>query len=548
MNAVRTLALLVVAACWLLPACRRRTTTPAAGGVEADAHEDPTSAPSRDVTTESGIVRGVVHGETFAFRGIPYAAPPVGALRFVPPRPVAAWSSPRDATVWGACCPQLDGGKAVGDEDCLTLNVWTPKSGTVAPRPVLVFIHGGGNIQGCSAHEALGQRTYEGDVLASAYGAVVVTLNYRLGVLGFLEHEALGPESTNLGLRDQVLALAWVQKNIAAFGGDPKRVLLFGESAGAEDTCAHVVSPQSKGLFSRAIMESAMCPIDDLATMRKAGEDIARKVGCGGGDVAACLRSKPAKDLVKDAPGATLFEKGIKYAPVVDETILVDDPLKTIAKGAHNHVPFAVGDNSAETLLWVRETPLRGELAYRMRIEEMLGKAVGEEVLRRYPVSTYADAKEAFVAATTDAVFVCPARALARALSKSQTEPVYRYYFSHALETRSRAKESGAIHGLELLFVFGHLHPNGYRPTEGEEALASLIQGYWTSFAGAGDPNDARHAASPTDVPVKRVRWERYDANQDDYVTLDDAPKMASALHSANCDFWDGVGATRRSE
>jgi para-nitrobenzyl esterase len=522
-------------------------TPPASGRVEAEAHEVPISAPSRDVITQNGVVRGVDDGETFAFRGVPYAAPPVGALRFAPPRPAAAWSAPRDATAWGACCPQLDGDKAVGDEDCLTLNVWTPKGGASTPRPVLVFIHGGGNIQGCSAHESFGQRTYEGDVLASANGVVVVTLNYRLGALGFLEHEALGAESTNVGLRDQIAALAWVQRNIAAFGGDPKRVLLLGESAGAEDTCAHLVSPQSKGLFSRALMESAMCPSADLATMRKAGEDIARKVGCSEGDVAGCLRSKPAKDLVKAAPGATLFGKGLQYAPVVDGTLLVEDPMKTIAKGAHNHVPFAIGDNSAETLLWVRDTAPRGEAAYRTRIEEILGKVVGDEVLRRYPVSAYADAKEAFVAATTDAVFVCPGRAIARAVAQSQTEPVYRYYFSHALETRSRPKENGAIHGLELLFVFGHLRPNGYRATEGEAALASRIQGYWTSFAGTGDPNDGGHPPLRNDVPVEPVQWERYDANKDDYLTLDDPPRMDTGLHAANCDLWDGVEAIRRA-
>src|SRR5262249_27128864 len=158
-----------------------------------------------------------------------------------------AWTTPREARDFGACCPALADDKVVGSEDCLTLNVWTPQSPAKGARAVLVFIHGGGNIQGCSAEFRYGRHIYEGDELASREDVVVVTLNYRLGALGFLAHSALGSAETNFGLRDQIAALEWVKRNITAFGGDPSRVLLFGESAGAEDTCVHVVSPRSKG-------------------------------------------------------------------------------------------------------------------------------------------------------------------------------------------------------------------------------------------------------------------------------------------------------------
>jgi para-nitrobenzyl esterase len=531
----------VLASLLLASACRRHRGAPASGGVTADAHEDPAGAPSRDVTTDHGVVRGVLHEGVFAFRGIPYAAPPVGERRFAPPADAPAWPSPREANDWGACCPQLADGKAVGQEDCLTLNVWTPQGarastggqgGTRTGRPVLVFIHGGGNIQGCSAQEGLGQRTYEGAGLAAARDVVVVTMNYRLGVLGFLEHAALPRDATNLGLRDQAAALRWVQRNIGAFGGDPKRVLLFGESAGAEDTCAQLVSPASRGLFSSALMESAQCPDQSLAAAEKQGADVAAKLGCGGGDVLACLRAKPVDALVTGAPGATLFEKGIKYAPVVDGDVLPKAPLAAIGAGEHHHVPFAVGSNSEETLLWLRDKPMLGELGYRLRLDEMLGKEKAAEVLARYPVASYPDAKEAFIAATTDAVFACPARTLARAMAKAQQEPVYRYYFSHALATRHRAPEHGAVHGLELLFVWGQLHPNGYRPTDGETALSRAIQGYWARLA-AGDPNG--EGARP---------WPRYHGG-DPYLVLDDPVGAGTALHAANCDFWDSVGLGR---
>ncbi len=238
--------------------------------------------PESSVATDHGVVIGVDLGATVAFRGIPYASPPVGEKRFTAPIDPPSWSALRDAAAWGACCPQLHNGEVVGSEDCLTLNVWIPKAKSDGRRPVLVFLHGGGNIEGCAAQELFGDRIYEGDALAAAKGAVVVTLNYRLAALGFLEHDGI---PTNLGVRDQIAALGWVERNIGAFGGDPSRVLLFGESAGAEDTCVHVASPRSKGLFSRALMESGLCPGGKFCRgyeIDRQVSKIASKLGCGG--------------------------------------------------------------------------------------------------------------------------------------------------------------------------------------------------------------------------------------------------------------------------
>jgi para-nitrobenzyl esterase len=521
-------ALLVLAAA--LGACRKRTAAATDGPPDSSVAEDK-NAPTHDVTTDHGVVRGVLHGTSYAYRGIPYAAPPTGARRFRPPEDVAPWTSPRDARDFGACCVQAEGGDIEGSEDCLSLNVWTPKDPARSPRPVLVFIHGGGNIQGCSSQTNGKQRTYEGDALATKENVVVVTLNYRLGPLGFLAHASLSP-SGNYGIRDQAAALAWVHKNAAAFGGDPARVLVFGESAGAEDTCIHLVSPHSKGLFSRALMESALCPFESLADAQKQGDEAAKKVGCTSGDVAACLRAKPAEQLVREAPGAGLFEKGFKWGPAVDGDVIPKTPLDIIAAGAHNHVPFVVGDNSEETLLWLRNKPIPGEAAYKLAMHELLGREKGDRAIARYPANAYPDAKSALIAATTDAVFICPARTLARAVAKAQAEPVDRDLFPHAAQQKRHAA-SGAAHGVELLFVFDHLHPSGYTPTTAEEGLAASMMGYWSRFAASGDPNGSGATA-----------WPRYDEPSDPYLKLDETIAKDERLHADKCDFWDGLGPT----
>ncbi len=504
----------------LLVGCRKHTSPGGPITVTSTHVQEDEGAPTTEVVTDHGPVRGVLHGGTYAFRGIPYAAAPVGERRFRAPEDVAKWTAPRDARDFGACCTQMSGSSVVGAEDCLTLNVWRPR-GKVSDAPVLVFLHGGGNIQGCSSLESLGQRVYEGNELAAREQAVVVTVNYRLGALGFMAHPAIG--GGNWGLRDQLAALAWVKRNAAAFGGDPSRVLVFGESAGAEDTCALVASPRGKGLFSRALMESGMCVATPLGASQKQGDEVAKKLGC---EDAACLRAKRAEEIVKAAPGSTLFEKGVKWGLTVDGDVLPEAPLAAIRAGTHNHVPFVVGDNSDETLLWVRDKPL-GELAYKLRMHEILGKEKGEAALARYPASAYADAKSAFVAATTDAVFLCPARQIARALAKSQTEPVYRYLFAHQVQQRRNA-EAAAPHGVELLFVFHHLRPGGYTPAPAEEELATTIGHAWRRFADSGAPPG----------------WPRYDAGTDPYFVLDEKTAEAKGLHTEHCDFWDSLGLT----
>jgi para-nitrobenzyl esterase len=219
------------------------------------------------VVTDHGAVRGVVSGDTYAYRGIPYAAPPVGPLRWRPPAPAACFDGVRDAAMFGARCPQTSDngeGEVVGDEDCLQLNVVTPRAASAEPRPILFWIHGGGFQSGSSSNETFGVNIYDPQEVVERTGVIVVTINYRLGPLGWLAHPTLAAEDShqstgNYGHLDQIAALAWVKANARAFGGDPDRVTIYGESAGGASVCNLISSPLAAGLFSGAIMQSGGC-------------------------------------------------------------------------------------------------------------------------------------------------------------------------------------------------------------------------------------------------------------------------------------------------
>jgi para-nitrobenzyl esterase len=478
--------------------------------------------------TDRGAVRGVPDGATYAFQGVPYAAPPVGALRFRPPAAAACWDGERPATAFGPPCPQPAGGGVTGEEDCLYLNVWTPAAVTGdAPLPVMVFIHGGGNVQGSPA-----QPVYNGRALAE-HGAVVVTVSYRLGALGFLTHPALAAESAqgvsgNYGLLDQIAALRWVQRNIGAFGGDPGRVLIFGESAGGVNVCALLAAPAAAGLFHRAVIQSGGCPAPTRTAAERIGARVAAATGCAtAADVAACLRALPAADLVTAVPvdvGAVRLVPP-EFGPHVDGVVLPAAPLEAVRAGRHNRVPLIVGANADETSQMVGRIATEDE--YRAAVYALLGQSLGELVLVRYPVAEHGTPRGAFIAATSDARFICPARVVARTVADAQPEPVYRYFFTHALEGPARAL--GAFHGLELAFVFGTLGTtSGYRPSDAERALAEALIGYWTRFAAAGDPNGAG-----------AVPWPAYDPATDPYLQLDTPIAAGMGVRTAHCDFWE---------
>lgn len=519
------------------------------GAVEArpaDLRPDSVECPSTvtpkpgTVLSDRGAVSGVLRGATWAYLGIPYAAPPVGPLRFRPPTKHACWSDDRAAKAFGERCPQLDDqGAVIGKEDCLTLNVWAPATPPPSPLPVMFFVHGGGNIQGASSQAAGDGKTflYDGQALSEKAGTVVVTINYRLGTLAWLAHPALAKESAkasagNYGTLDQIAALEWVQRNIARFGGDPKRVLLFGESAGAVNTCLLVTTPLAKGLFSAALMQSGGCVAKPRLDAEAFAQKFAAAASCDkAADVPACLRALPFETVVKTLPDTIdLAGKQGNLQPVVDGWIQPDDPLKTLAAGKHNPVPFVVGANQDETGLAVGAMT---EAQYKAAVYAAAGNvALGDQILAQYPVVEYGSPRKAYVALTSDAKFICTARKVARAAAAGQPSvPVYRYHFSHAIQNGGvLLKEAGAFHGLELTFVFLKLGVSGYTPTTGELALADAIVGYWSRHAAKGDPNGAG-----------AVAWPPYVAATDPYLALDETITAGVGVRTKQCDFWDSL-------
>jgi para-nitrobenzyl esterase len=487
------------------------------------------------VITNRGAVRGALSGNTYAFKGVPYAAPPTGQLRFKPPTEAACWSEVRDATEFGAECPQYEDRRFSGSEDCLTLNVWAPVAARQGSLPVLVFVHGGGNAQGSSAIAM-----YDGGWLAEHQpgGVVVVTLNYRLGPLGFLAHPALSAESEqhasgNYGILDQIAALEWVQGNIAAFGGDPARVLLFGESAGAADAGVLLASPLAAGLFTSVAMESGRVGDSWFVPLEEAeqgGLSIADAAGCTDPTAAAqCLRDLTPQGALLAAVGhygSGFAPPGHKLYPNIDGYVLTANPIDAMKSGSHNHVPVVVGANRDEMTYFYLEgegPPVTNEVEYEAALSTTFGADNVSAILAHYPADNYPTPLGAFIAATSDANFICHARRVGRALHEGQNEPVYRYLFTQGLAVGPSAW-AGAFHSLELLFLFHSFDKYRYPANPSELALADAMSTYWTRLA-SGDPNGPGATDWPGDDP-------------DAYLLLED-PISSSAAPVGQCDFWD---------
>ena len=446
------------------------------------------------VLTDAGAVVGARESGVEVFRGLPYAAPPVDDLRWREPRPVPAWRDQRDASRNGKACMQqpgasLEGGGDPGplSEDCLTLNLWTP--GTAGRRPVMVWIHGGALVFGGG-----GVPLYNGTALARR-DVVVVTLNYRLGALGFFAHPALGDGGPmNFGLLDQVAALQWVRRNIAVFGGDPGNVTLFGESAGAQSVLALYASPLARGLFHRGIAQSAYgIPSHTRKKARQAGVAVANAVGLPGA-------SASLAQLRAVAPGRFfgLRDPATNLAPgfIVGDTALPRTILETFQQKNQAPLPLVIGSNSDEATVAVAFGLEPALLIERMRAGRVLVEPL-------YPGVDDSDALGRFL--VRDLVFTAFARRIA--YLQSQRAPTWRYYFSHVPE-RQRARLPGVAHGGEIAFVFGTAGICGCMDaafTPADEALARRTADYWTAFAHTGDPNVAGAPHWPADS-VRRAR------------------------------------------
>lgn len=476
------------------------------------------------VCTADGPVRGTIDHGVLAVKGMPYAAPPTGARRWQPPAPPTPWSAVRDGTRFGAICPQLAGTQVAGDEDCLTVNVWTPRPATAGPLPVMVFFTGGGNHafsgQGASV---FGGVQYNGDRLVPE-GVVFVSFNYRLGALGFLAHAAPGPDrlAGNYGSLDQIAMLRWVQQNIAAFGGDPKRVFLFGTSAGGGNLCALMTAPSARGLFQGAALQSSVptgCEIATLADVQAgAGVRVAQALGCDGPGAAACLRAKPMADVVRAVPGTFgVFPR--LYGPNVDGQVFPEQPIAAIRRGAHAAMPVIVGNSTQETMQFVGGLgPVPDGTSYAAAVRKAFG-APADRILAQYPAANYPTPRDALVRVTTDGLFTCQSRRVARVLAGAQPQPVYRYLFDHGLDNDPDQRALGAVHTVEHPFFFAW--QGQYRPTEADLAVQRLLVGYWTSLARDGTLTSWAPAG-------------------DAYLRISDRP-LLTRDDDARCDFWDTV-------
>jgi len=486
------------------------------------------TAASDVVCTEQGPVRGTREGETFAYKGIPYAAPPTGERRWHPPEPAQTWEGIHDASEFGPPCPQLAGDRVVGDENCLFLNIWTPLVRSEALLPVMVYLTGGGNRAQSGAGGASvdfnGSKLVPNDV-------VLVTFNIRLGALGFLTHPSLDRESSdgvsgNYGNRDQIAMLTWLRNNIADFGGDPDNIFLFGTSAGGANICALMSSPLAQGLFHAAAMQSSVptgCEIHTLAdAQERTGYRLASAIGCDEEtDVAQCLRSKSPEELLLALDTTAQLSPRV-YGPVMDGMVFPDQPRTRIEAGLAARIPVIIGNTAEETWYWLdRIEVVEDEASYAAALRRLFGEDHQEDVLAQYPAARYSSAREAWLRATTDAFFTCQTRRVARALAADSGTPVYRYIFDHTL---SSLPDSGASHSQEHALFFQFKAGEG---PEDERVSAQLVS-YWVNMAKYRDPNGTTTA-----------KWEPISADSDRYLRISVVSSMEESVADENCDFWD---------
>ncbi|WP_396604738.1 carboxylesterase/lipase family protein [Bradyrhizobium sp. YCK136] len=449
----------------------------------------------RVVRTQAGFVRGGVRDASgvLSFKGIPYAAPPVGRLRWCAPRPPAPWDGVRDASVFGAgCLSALENDHRPGprDEDCLYLNVWTTAEHPDERRPVMVWIHGGGFQFGSSANPAT-----DGGALAAS-GVVVVSFNYRLGVFGFLAHPDLDAEapSGNYGLRDQLAALRWVKANIAGFGGDPDNVTLFGESAGAMAVGILMASPLAHGLFHKAIGQSGAFwdgkhgPLQSFEEARARGLAFARQQG---DESIAALRAMPADQLNAAAPWSFKTSPVVAaFSPSIDHDVVPDVPARRFLRGEQMHIPLLAGWNSAEEFPFPAQSlPDHSARAFLTAAEAMFCRERMADFLKVYPAATDAEAKASAAALTGDTVIGEQCWQWLRLHRRRRRAPAYGYLFSYTSRYTPIAS-----HVTEIPFVFGTLTPQQVigstaPPAEEDRALARTMMGYWVNFATQGNPN-----------------------------------------------------------
>ena len=525
-------------------------------GCGSDAGSETSIQEGVEVTLSDGIVMGEVDGATRRFLGIPFAAPPTGERRWLPPEPPEPWDTPLEASEFSAACSQLDSTASPEpseNEDCLYLNVWAPEPAPSGSLPVMIWFHGGSNTGGSTGDDIpfLQPPTlfYNGRGLVEEANVVVVTANYRLGVMGFFAHEALSAESAdgvsgNQGILDQRMVMEWVQSNIAPFGGDPRNVTIFGESAGAFDVCFHMVSEGSLGLFDRALGQSGGCTTA-LRTRSEAEAEadvFAEAMGCGdASDVAACLRAVPVADLlteapvdgaIEDPPGGDFYSGGTprwQFQAVVDGVVIADQPRTLFDDGNVADVPYVLGSNSDEgTLFHVLQPEVETEAEYLEALERRFGETVAAQVAEAYPVTDFDSPQDALERVTGDGGLVCSVRDTAKRAAAAGLD-VFLYNFDRPIPIPALAAlDLGATHGAEIAYVFGSIGPDVIG--EDDLALSATMQRYWGRFAATGDPNGGND-----------LTWPMFSADDDMRLNFDVTLSTVPGFRSDVCALWESI-------
>jgi para-nitrobenzyl esterase len=512
-------------------------------------------------TTSEGVVQGIVQSGAARFLGIPYAAPPIGALRWMPPQPHAPWAGVLNAKTFGPTCAQVTtlgvfAGPANDHEDCLYLNVYAPAERSASKLPVIVWIHGGGDMCGES-------NDYDGGKLAVQGQTIVVTFNYRLGLFGWVAQAALDAEGHafgNYGLLDQQMVLQWVRRNIGAFGGDTARVTLGGQSAGSQDTEANVVSPLAAGLFQRAIFQSIVEEPISLAGAESAGNAFAVAAGCGPGatpSVAQCLRKLSAQQIVA-LSGTASTPSAYITGPMADGHIIPSDGFTAaITRGRFNHVPIISGTTRDEANFKLAATeyysgPPRvpaSEHDYRAYVTSTFGGSASvypagtvDKIFGRYPLHAYGSAQSVIDVARTD-FLACTQRRLNRLLATQVA--VYAYEFQDrtapSLFPAMPGYQPLAYHTADIQYFFANWHggPEGVvHPLNPAQAvLSDRLIALWAGFARTGNPNGQGNAP-----------WPRYDAaaGATAYYLAENIPALSTITDrqfsdARHCDFWEPI-------
>jgi para-nitrobenzyl esterase len=498
------------------------------------------------VNTEFGPIQGITNGSVYQFLGIPFAKPPVEALRWKAPQTPDAWTETLSTNNFSPVCPQKQfdtGGTSstiVGNEDCLYLNVWTP---SLSPNnlPVMVFIHGGGNQQGSASEVNGGTQMFFGKNMAERGNVVVVTIQYRLGPLGFLVHPGLDAEenngtSGNYAVLDQILALQWVKNNIGSFGGDANNVTIFGESAGGLNVGNLLTTTLANGLFHRAIIQSAVPVINQYNVSTDKGiayVNTFTDIGTNQEKI-AYMRTLPSDELVKNqTPPLSGGAVGLEWLPTIDNKAFYQTPNLSFQSGNYNKVPLIIGSNANEMSLSAPSTVYPFMVS--ALIKSIVPPEMEDEALAIYPPgSTTDEARLSYIAILTDAQFTSTTRRLAQCVSQNQSEPVWRYFFSYR-HSLAALEPLGSYHGMELFYVFNNWENatlgQGILFKPSDKAVQDAMLDYWTNFANTGNPN----ASGLED-------WPQYNSTTDCYINLNATPSGSQCgLRTSESNLWDAA-------